>query len=269
MSEPESLYSRIWEEEPEPADPFLARVCRCAGYDVYGEILNKASWIEYLYLLFKGERPGKVQTALLETLAIALANPGPRDPSVQAASVAGVGGSTMASRVMAAAAVGAGQLGGAHEVFHAMRLWKSSGQTLEIWAESLGQPAGEFPVDVWPDMEHPPGFDPNASCCPTPVLQTLARLADLAPDGNLAWLRQNREAMEAIAGAPLSMTGVTAACLNDLEFTPSQAEALSLLFRLPGALAHSLEAEESGLNRYPFHHGSLVLDEDPNQKKPQ
>lgn len=268
MPEPEFLYSRIWEEEPEPADPFLARVCRCAGYDIYGEILNKASWIEYLYLLFKGERPGKLQSALLETLAIALANPGPRDPSVQAATSAGVGGSTMASRVMAAAAVGAGQLGGAREVFHSMRIWENSGQSLEIWAQSLNQSGGEFPVDIWPDMEHPPGFDPNASCCPTPVLQTLNRLSELASESNLAWLQQHREDVEAIAEAPLSMIGVTAACLSDLEFTPPQGEALTLLFRLPGALVHSLEAEQDGLSRYPFHHGRLILDDDPGPNKP-
>ncbi|MDH3948255.1 MAG: citryl-CoA lyase [Gammaproteobacteria bacterium] len=267
MSEPEFLYSRIWKEEPEPADPFLARVCRCAGYDVYGEIIKKASWIEYLFLLFRGERPSKVQSALLESLAVALANPGPRDPSVQAATSAGVGGSTMASRVMAAAAVGAGQLGGAHEVFHAMTGWVKYGQSLESWAESLNQAAGEFPVDIWPDMEHPPGFDPNASCCPTPVLQTLDRLVELAPDSNLAWLQLHRGEMESISGVPLSMTGVTAACLYYLEFTPSQGEALTLLFRLPGALAHSLEAEQDGLSRYPFHHGKLILDDDPGPKK--
>ena len=100
------------------------------------------------------------------------------------------------------------------------------------------------------------------------MLQTLDRLAELAPGSNLAWLQQYREKMESIAGAPLSMTGVTAACLYDLEFTPSQGEALTLFFRLPGALMHSLEAEQDGLSRYPFHHGKLILDDDPGPKKP-
>ena len=49
-------------------------------------------------------------------LALALANPGPRDPMVHAAMCGGVGGSHAAASLIAALAVGAGQSGGAREV---------------------------------------------------------------------------------------------------------------------------------------------------------
>ena len=114
------MQSRIWLEEPEPNNPFACRAAYCHGYDVYGEMLGDAGWVDMLYLLFKGEAPSRSQADALETLAVALANPGPRDASVHAAMCAGVGGSPAAAALTAALAVGAGGAGGAHEVFLAM-----------------------------------------------------------------------------------------------------------------------------------------------------
>ena len=54
----ETVNTRIWLEEPEPDNAFVARSARCHGYDVYGEMLGRASWAEMIFLLFRGERPG-------------------------------------------------------------------------------------------------------------------------------------------------------------------------------------------------------------------
>src|SRR6185369_13567014 len=105
----EQIRTRIWLEEPEPDNPFATKAAYCHGYDVYGGMLGKARWVEMLFLLFRGEAPTSTQSELLETLAVALANPGPRDSSVHAAMCGGVGGSTAASCLIAALAVGAGQ----------------------------------------------------------------------------------------------------------------------------------------------------------------
>ncbi|MDH3609669.1 MAG: citryl-CoA lyase, partial [Gammaproteobacteria bacterium] len=75
----EVIHTKIWREEPEPDNPFAAKKCFCAGYDVYGDLLGKASWVEYLYLLFKLEKPTQEQAKLLEMIAVAIANPGIRD----------------------------------------------------------------------------------------------------------------------------------------------------------------------------------------------
>lgn len=53
--EPEVIHSHLWQELEEPDNPFAAKACYCAGYEVYGDLLGKATWIEYLYLLFKHE----------------------------------------------------------------------------------------------------------------------------------------------------------------------------------------------------------------------
>ena len=65
-TEIEVIHTKIWREDPEPDNPFAAAKCYCAGYDVYGEILQKASWSEYLYLLFKQQRPSESDALLLE-----------------------------------------------------------------------------------------------------------------------------------------------------------------------------------------------------------
>lgn len=263
---PEVIRTRIWEELPESDNPFAAAACYCAGYDVYGELLGKASWIEYLYLLFTGERPTLEQAKLLEGLALALANPGPRDHSVRAAMNGGVGGSTYAACLMAALAVGAGQLGGAREVACAMSAWQQCGADLARWREHLSAAVPTEQASVWPAPEHPPGFDPNGKTCATPVRQVLAYLERCAPGGNLSWLQKQRSGLEIAAGCPLAMTGVAAAALTDLGLDPNQGEMLFLLLRLPGAAVHALEQEGYGWRRYPFFGDALVLEDDPGER---
>ncbi len=262
-AERDVIHTRIWEEAPEADNPFAAAACYCSGYNVYGDLLGKATWVEYLYLLFSRDRPTARQAKLLEGLVIAIANPGPRDHSVRAAMSAGVGGSTYASCLMAALAVGAGQLSGAHEVRIAMEYWRACGEDLDSWQTWLRQPPKDERADVWPPMEHAPGFDPNGASCATPVQQTLAFLADRQPEGALCWLQAHRDALEAAADCPLAMTGVAAAALTDLGFSIREGEMLYLLLRLPGAAAHALEQEDYGWRRYPFFGDGLKLQNDP------
>ncbi len=261
--EQDVIHSNIWEEEAEADNPFAAAACYCSGYDVYGDILGKASWPEYLFLLCTGERATPEQAALLEGLAIALANPGPRAHSVRAAMNAGACGSTHASSLIAALAVGAGQYGGAHEVRLAMELWYASERNSQTWQKRFGALQAAKEVDIWPDIEHPPGFDPHAITCSTPVTQTLEYLATKCPGGTLDWLCNEQTTLEDLAGAPLTMTGVAAAAFCDLGFSTDTGEMLCLLLRLPGAAVHALEQQNYGYKRYPFFKEGLVLTDDP------
>jgi citrate synthase len=254
----ENIQTRIWREEAETDNPFLARTCYCSGYDVYGELLHKASWAEYLYLLFKLERPAEWQASLLERLMIALANPGPREYSVQAAMTAAAGGSTAASSLMAALAVGAGQVGGAREVYEAMVAWNDLGMDLEKWGHCLANPQSQEIVQVWPEREYPPGFEPYAHTCSTPVQQTLDCFRNIYSEEALGWLHKHRHLLETAAKRSLAMTGIVAAALIDLKFTPSEGEMICLLLRLPGAAAHALE-QHMQWRKYPFFKDGLAL----------
>jgi citrate synthase len=258
------LQSRIWLEEPEPSNPFACRAAYCHGYDVYGEMVGRAGWADMLYLLFKGEAPSPAQAGVLEILAVALANPGPRDPSVHAAMCAGVGGSPAASALMAALAVGAGGAGGAREVFLVMQAWQRCGTALDAWGAELNAPwprPGD-PPDVWPAPEHPPGFDPLGEGTPTPVKQVLSRLAMLDSGSNCAWLQTNLPLLEQAARHPVSMVFVAAAAFTDLQMLPEEGEMLFLLLRLPGAAAHAIEQGSMGHKRFPFY--ALELEQPAN-----
>lgn len=123
----QTLTTRIWREHAEPDNAFAASAAFCHGYDVYGEMLGQARWAEMLFLLFRGEAPWPEQAELLEALAVALANAGPRDPAVQAAMASSTGGAPAAAALMAALATGAGRLGGARDVFEAMTGWAECG----------------------------------------------------------------------------------------------------------------------------------------------
>lgn len=248
----ESIHTRIWEEEPESDNPFAARACYCSGYDVYDEILHHATYLEYLYLLFRGERPSSHFARALEILAIAIANPGPRDPSVHAAMSAGAGGSPAAAALMAALAAGAGVSGGAREVFLAMQQWEQCKCELGAWREAFDSVPANSKMQIWPDAEHPPGFSAYGYSSPTPVRQTLAVLAGNLGIGCTRWLADHREQLEQLAGRPLAMPGVIAAVLTDMGFSPSAGEMLTLLLRLPGAAAHALEQGENGFRSFPF-----------------
>lgn len=263
----ETIRTKIWEETAEEDNPFVAAACYCSGYDVYGDLLGKASWIEYLYLLFKCERPTPAQAKLLEGLAVAVANPGPRDHSVHAAMCGGVGGSTHASCLMAALGVGAGQLGGAHEVAITMECWLTCGQDLAAWQARIQNPPQDERADIWLPMEHPPGFDPHGASCATPVRQTLAYLAQCSPAVALPWLQENRVELERVADCPLTFTGVAAAALVDLNFSPAQGEMLYLLLRLPGAAVHSLEQQQYGWRHFPFFANGLKVLDDPGPRQ--
>jgi citrate synthase len=261
---PNAVRSQIWREEAEPDNPFAAKAAYCRGYDVYGEMLGQARWVEMLYLLFRDEAPTTGQADMLEALAVALANPGPRDASVHAAMCGGVCGSTAASSLMAALAVGAGQLSGGREVFLSMQGWLACGTDIKAWGEWFSAPPSNS-GSIWPKPEHPPGFDPHGVSTATPVKQTLAVLANYSSGKFLPWLHKNRNAIEDVAGLPLALSGVAAATLADLGFTPEQGEMIHLLLRLPGAAAHALEQRPLGYKKFPFGTVELMADLDGEQ----
>jgi citrate synthase len=246
------IHTRIWHEDPEPDNPFATRAAYCRGYDVFGAMVGRTRWIEMLWLLLRDELPGAAELDTLEALAVALANPGPRDASVHAAMCGGVGGSTAAAALMAALAVGAGRSGGAREVHDAMTLWTRCGRDLDAWTRHA-KADPQDPIEVWPAREHTPGFDPHGVSTPTVVRQLLATLAAIGAGANATWLLDNLEQAHAAIGLPLAHSGVAACVLSDLGLTPDEGEMLYLLLRLPGAAAHALEQRKTGIKGFPFY----------------
>ena len=254
------IRTRIWREQPEPDNPFATQAAYCRGYDVFGQMVGKTRWVEMLFLLFRDELPDAAALDMLEALAVALANPGPRDPSIHAAMASGVCGSTAAASLIAALSVGAGRYGGARDVFDAMATWSSCGTDLALW-QALADAEPSDVVSIWPDPEHPAGFDPHGVSTATVVRQLLGTLGNIGTMPYLRWLSDHIQDLEKIMKMPLALSGVAAAALSDLGFTPKEGEMLYLLLRLPGAAAHALEQNGYGYKRFPFY--PLQLDDDP------
>jgi citrate synthase len=254
------IRTRIWKEEPEPDNPFATRAAYCRGYDVFGQMIGNTRWVEMLALLFRAELPDAASLNMLEALAVALANPGPRDASIHAAMCGGVGGSTAAASLIAALSVGAGRYRGARDVYDTIVAWKECGTDLEAWAAYARRDTRDE-VDVWPPREHAPGFDPHGVSTATTLCQLLEKLAHIGDSPALTWLAANRQGMEKAVGLPLEMTGIAGAAFFDLGFTPAEGEMLFLLLRLPGAAAHALEQDSYGFQRFPFY--PVELQDDP------
>lgn len=268
-----TVTSRFWEELPEADNPFAAAVCRCAGFDVYGDLLGKASATDYLFLLLRHEPPKAWERDLLNGLAIAIGNAGPRDLGVHAAMAGGAGGSGLAACLMAALAPAAGNYGGGREVNTLLALWQQFGTDVDAWRAHVGQ---SFPLpsdpdelaQVWPSLSHAPGFDPYGVSCALPIRQSLDVLAACSQGAHLRWLRDHRETLEAAAGKPLALCAVAAAALADLGCEPMVGEMFYLLLRLPGAAAHALEQHEGGWRTLPFYNDGLILTKDVPNAKP-
>lgn len=257
------IHTRIWNEEPEEDNPFATRAAYCRGYDVYGEMVGNARWVEMLYLLFRPELPDASALNLLEALAVALANPGPRDPSVHAAMCGGVGGSTAAASLIAALSVGAGRYGGARDVFDAMTVWNMCGDDFASWPVHAISCKTDS-ADIWPEAQHLPGCDPHGRSMPAVVTQSIQSLARAGKTPRLTWLADHWPRLLEQTRLPLAISGVAAAALADLGFTPDEGEMLYLLLRLPGAAAHALEQKGYGYRRFPFY--ALELENDPSRK---
>lgn len=248
------IHTEIWNEEPEPDNRFATRAAYCRGYDVFGDMVGNARWVEMLFLLLRPELPDPAALDLLEALAVALANPGPRDPSVHAAMCGGIAGSNAAASLMAALAVGAGRYHGARDVHAAMQSWAACGTDIEAWRKRMQDGENDAAViDVWPEPEHPPGFEPHALASATSTRQLLAALARIGNTPRLNWLAAHREALEDAAGMPLEQSGVAAAAFCDLGLAPDEGEMLFLLLRLPGAAMHALEQQRRKYTEFPFY----------------
>ncbi|GAB3015505.1 citrate synthase family protein [Bowmanella dokdonensis] len=259
--------TRIWQEQADERDPFVAARQSVYGYDVNTQLLPGAGLTEYLYLLFSGRRPDRNECQLLDKLAVFLAHPGLREPSVLAAMNAGAGGSTQAAALIAAISVGAGQLGGAQEIRWLMDAAARCNKSLQDWLETLKAPnRHRTREDIWPAFDYPPGFDPNRRVASLPLLQALDYLENLSPGGQLSWLKQHRVAMETVLERPVSTAFVAASAYLDLGLAAEQASMLHLYLRLPGAAAQSMEQGHQGWRQFPFYQDAVTLSDDPGDK---
>ncbi len=233
----EKISTRIWQEQPSAANPYIVEASRCHGYDLM-ELAQGRSYIEMLYLLFRGELPTRAEAQLLEQLMILLINPGPRHPAARAAMQAGVGKTDAEQVLPISLAILSGSHLGAAEIEPAMRFLRKQRradpqQVVEtLFAESTPPEEGDWHIV--------PGFGSRFGGIDIQQNTNASHLTSLEGSGVLLqWGYAFASALEPHQMGWLA-TGLAAATFADLGFQPRYGAGLFQLISAPGLLAHGM-----------------------------
>lgn len=243
--------TRIWNELPSDDNPFIASHALCHGYDLF-ELMEKRSFVDVFYLLFRGELPGKADAQLLQTLMIALINPGPRHPATRAAMNVGVGKTNPVHILPIAAAVLGGEHAGGGIVEESMRfLRKQQKLDAQQVASNLLQ---QYETTTNADEQFliAPGFGRHQGGVDLLAKNIATQLCALEASGKaLQWGCQLAASMES-QGIGWMTTGIAAAVFADLGFQPRAGGSLFQLLGAPGLVAHGIELANKPITAMPF-----------------
>lgn len=245
----ERTATKIWQEIETPHNPYLADSCRCHGYDLL-ELAQKRSFVEVLYLLFRGELPDANASRLLEQLMIALINPGPRHPATRAAMNAGVGSTDREHILPIALSIYGGSHLGAAEVEPAMnwlrkqRKYDPEQVAAELLANSTPSEEGDWRIA--------PGFGSRFGEVDPMAAKIAGQLSDLPGEHEtLAWGCAFAQVLNRHSLGWLS-PAIAAAVFTDLGFSPRAGAGLFQLLGAPGLLAHGVELSNKPVTAMPF-----------------
>ncbi|MDH5526413.1 MAG: citrate synthase [Nitrospirota bacterium] len=240
--------TRIWGEKPSPANPYLADAAICHGYD-HLDLIRHCGFADVLYLLFRGELPSQDQSALLDSLMVALINPGPRHPACRAVMNTAVSKTNPAHFLPIGLSLLSGDHLGNGEVAAAMKfLLENSGGDPEAVAGDLL----ELAPSPEGDRRIAPGFGTRFGGI-DPMAGKIVRHFSVLPGAGDA-LRWGARFVEAIEGHGMGwlMPGIAAAVFIDLGFSPREGGGLFQMMSAPGILAHGLELVGQPLTAMPF-----------------
>lgn len=240
--------TRIWSEQPSIDNPYIATSALCHGYDLF-ELMEKRSFVDVFYLLFRGELPSSAEAALLQTLMIALINPGPRHPATRAAMNVGIGKTNPLHILPIASAVLGGEHQGGGELERAMRFFRKYQKTDPVDLPQAVQ------VDASADAtttSATPGFGKRHGGIDLMATSIVERLLNLeSAGGALKWGNKLATVLEP-SGNGWLLTGVAAAVFADLGFQPKAGGALFQLLGAPGLVAHGLEVANKAITAMPY-----------------
>jgi citrate synthase len=222
-------------------------VIRLRGYPVE-QLVGRASLVETVWLLLRGELPTPAQAGLLEAALVAAVDHGPQAPSIAAARMAATCGVGLNN----ALATGVNLLGDVHG---------GAGQQCLALLDRLAAP-GDVPLEtavatLLADHRdrgvHVPGFghrfhpvDPRRDPLVGAVEEAVAA-GEVAGRHLAAALEVERQLAEGRARpVPMNIDGATAIVYGELGFEPELSRGLFCLSRSVGILAHAWEERSAG-----------------------
>ncbi|HUI87946.1 MAG TPA: citryl-CoA lyase [Anaerolineales bacterium] len=212
------------------------------GYDLI-QMIGTVPFPSVLYLLFTGELPEPKIAKLIDALMVASIDHGPGAPSVLAARTAASGGAPLG----AAAAAGLLTL----NKFHGAAVEDSMESIERVFTLSHGETgqldrAADAMVAEWRQAgRRIAGFGHRQHKKTDPRLERLFELAREAevPGMHLEAARAIVRALQRSTGKelPINIDGATAAILCEINFPRSLSNALFMVARITGILAHANE----------------------------
>jgi len=245
--------TKIWQEEPSEDNPYITASALCHGYDLF-DLMEKRSFVEVFYLLYRGELPSAAEAQLLQHLMIALINPGPRHPATRAAMNVGIGKTEPLHILPIASAVLGGSYMGGGEIEDAMRFFRKQQNTnAEIFATTfVKKSAQEHSDESSAENSLTPGFGSRNGGIEIMAVELANRLVKLEGAGKaLQWGCEFNQHLTA-QGQGWLLTGVAAAVFSDLGFQPRAGGCLFQLLGAPGLVAHGLELANKPITAMPF-----------------
>lgn len=241
--------TKIWYERPHKENPYIAETALCYGYDLR-ELIERKSFVDVFFLLFKGEFPEKHESILLEKLMIAFINPGPRHPATRASMSAAISKTDVAHLLPIALSVMGGAHLGATEVFNSMWFLKKNIDSDPVaLAEQL---VAGIDVTVEEDWRVAPGFGTRFGGIDSQQTDIASSLTDVHENfKTLLWAEQFANQLQQHGAGWLS-PGLAAAVFNDLGMHPKAGIGLYQIFSAPGLFAHGLEQANKPITNMPF-----------------
>lgn len=224
---------------------------RYRGYAIE-DLIGRASFAQMIWLLLRGELPGRDQAELLDIALMAAVDHGPQAPSIAIARMAATCGLGLNNAMASAVNVLGDVHGGAGE--QALEIYQQIAARVEAGANLEAACAAELEAFFAAGGRFLPGFghrfhpiDPRAPR----LLEMVDRYAAKGGvSGGFATIARALEtALAARKGKaiPLNIDGATAVIYGELGFPAPLARGLFCLSRSVGILAHAWEESQSGL----------------------
>lgn len=245
----DKVSTRIWNEVSSEKNPYIAKAVQLHGYDII-ELMKKRSFIDVFFLLFKGEIPEKLESELLQSLMIALINPGPRHPATRAAMNAGVGKTNPGHILPISVSLMSGDYLGGGLIERSMRFFRKNQKNPP---EQVVEPVIGIMDSKPKEWEQSfPGFGSvfgGIDLVAKDIVETLLKMNGRG--AALMWGNKLSKLLE-FNGLGWTMPGVAAAVFADLGFQPRAGICLFQLMCSPGLVAHGLELANKPITAMPY-----------------
>ena len=246
-------------------------VIRYRGYPIQ-ELIGNVSFAQTIWLLLRGELPGKDQAALLDIALMSAVDHGPQAPSIAIARMAATCGVGLNNAMASAVNVLGDVHGGAGE--QAIELYRRIAARLDEGAALDDAVEGELDAFLAAGGRFLPGFGHRFHPV-DPRVPRLLEMVDLyakkgAVTGRFAAIGralEDRLADRKGKRIPMNIDGATAVIYAELGFPAPLARGLFCLSRSVGILAHAWEESNAGLrNKGPIPRDRLWRYDGPSQR---